>query len=195
MNEFREKHKNVIFIKSLIIKIIYIIIIPIVLYDIYLIVQTRINPEKTPNIFGIKTFTIISGSMAPTINVNDIIIIKETGQLDIQKNDIITFRVNDEIVTHKVVNIEVEDNQLVYTTKGDNNEVTDLCKIRYDQIEGKYIGKIPFLGKIFAFLKNEIVFEVMILILVIVYVIEKRNINKKNERRVKRERFEESNVK
>ena len=43
-----------------IIRIVYIILIPIVLYDMLIIAQTIINPYETPNFLGIKTFNIIS---------------------------------------------------------------------------------------------------------------------------------------
>ncbi|MBR6034184.1 MAG: hypothetical protein IKP28_05590 [Clostridia bacterium] len=47
-------------IKYILIRVLYIIIVPIIIYDFILIAQTMINPYKTPNVFGIKTFNIVS---------------------------------------------------------------------------------------------------------------------------------------
>ena len=86
-----EKHEDIKFVINLLIYILYIIIIPIIIYDMFLIIQTIMNPNDTPDFFGYKTFSIITGSMEPTINVNDIVIVKKAGINSIQKNDIITF--------------------------------------------------------------------------------------------------------
>ena len=148
------KKSGTVNIKSVLSNILYIIIIPIILYDVILIIKTIINPSVTPDFLGIKTFSIVSGSMKPTINIDDIIIVKECGMEELEINDIITFNVDNELITHRIINTEYMDNNLIYTTKGDNNEVTDIKKITYNQIEGKYVGKIPKLGKLLNFIKK-----------------------------------------
>ena len=50
--------------------------IPIILFDVVFMVKTIKNPDKTPEIFGIKLFSIVSDSMNPIIKKNDIAIIK-----------------------------------------------------------------------------------------------------------------------
>ena len=57
--------------------ILYIILIPILIYNITLIVKAVINTDETPTFLGIKTYVIISGSMEPTLNIGDIIIVKK----------------------------------------------------------------------------------------------------------------------
>ena len=178
-------------IKTLIIKLMYIIMIPIIIYDLFLIIQTIKNPEDTPDIFGIKTFSIISGSMRPTINVNDIIIVKQCEERDLKKGDIISFKVDDEIITHRIVLIENIDGKTVYSTKGDDNNVIDTKNVEYNQIEGKYIGKIPRVGKILKFLKNKVVFGVIIILLIVLYIHERNTASKKIRRKEKRKKFEE----
>jgi len=176
-------------IKTLIIKFMYIIMIPIIIYDLFLIIQTIKNPEDTPDIFGIKTFSIISGSMRPTININDIIIVKQCEERDLKKGDIISFKVDDEIITHRIVLIENIDGKTVYSTKGDDNNVIDTKNVEYNQIEGKYIGKIPRVGKILKFLKNKVVFGVIIILLIILYIHERNTASKKIRRKEKRKKI------
>ena len=190
-----EKNTKFEFIKSLIIKILYIVIVPVIIYDLFLIIQTIINPDVTPNIFGVKTFSIISGSMTPTININDIILVKDYDMTKLETNDIITFRMDDETITHRIIAIQRIGQEIVYTTKGDNNDVSDIEKVKYDQVEGKYIGRIPNVGKILSFLKNKKVFGAIIIILIICYLWEKRGVEKKIERREKRRKFELDKIK
>ena len=159
------------YIGYILIKIIYIIIIPIILYDLLLIIQTVVNPDITPNILGVKTFNIVSGSMEPEISVDDIVVVRNMPKEEINKNDIITFKIDGEVITHRIIEIEEYEGNLTYTTKGDSNEVTDIEKIEYNQIEGKYIGKIPKAGKILNFLKNKVVFAFIILILIISFLV------------------------
>ena len=177
-------------IKFVIIKILYIIIIPIIIYDLILIAQTIINPYKTPNFFGIKTFNIVSGSMEPQISINDIVIIKEIGKRELEVGDIISFNLNGEIITHRITNIENKDDDLIYTTKGDNNEVTDIEQVRYEQIEGKQVGLIPKLGTVLNILKNKIVFAIVLTILLTCFMIERKKFSSKIRRKEKRIEWE-----
>ena len=160
------------------------------LYDIFLIVQSIINPGVTPNLFGYKTFTIISGSMEPTIKIDDIIVTKNIEVKDIRVNDIITFKTNHEVVTHRVIDIEKNGKTLIYTTKGDKNEVTDIVQIEYGQIEGKYVTRIPLLGKVLSVLKNKVVFEVTMVFLALSLIWQNKMVKRKMERSRKRERYE-----
>ena len=185
-----EEHGDIKFAKNLLIYLLYIIIIPVMVYDMFLIIQTIVKPGETPDFFGVKTFSIISGSMEPTINIDDIVLVRKVDRINIRKNDIVTFQIEGEIITHRVIDIQFFEGDLIYTTKGDNNEVIDTQKIVYDQIEGKYIGRIPKAGKLLSFLKNKYVFGTILIILIICYLLQNKNISKKLERKEKREKYE-----
>lgn len=175
---------------SVLIYILYIIIIPIIIFDMFLITQTIINPNKTPDFFGYKIFNIVTGSMEPTIKVDDIVVVKEEDKKNIRKNDIITFKIVDEIITHRVIDIAYDNGTLIYTTKGDKNDVTDIERVQFEQIEGKYVTKITKFGKIFTVLKNKYIFSLILILLIICYLIQRKNIQKKKERKNKREEYE-----
>lgn len=185
-----EKPTFLSFIKNLLIYLLYIIIIPIIIYDLFLIVQTIIRPGVTPDFFGIKTFSIVSGSMEPTINIDDIVIIKKVDKKELTKDDIISFKINNEIITHRIIDKELKNGILFYITKGDNNEVPDIHNVKYSQIEGKYIGKIPKAGKILTLLKNKKVFFTIIILLILSFILQRKKIKRKIERKAKREKFE-----
>ena len=185
-----ERHGDLKFAVNLLIYLLYIIIIPIIIYDVFLIIHTIIKPESTPDVFGYKTFTIISGSMEPTINIGDVIIIKKVDKDDIQTNDIITYNIRGEIITHRVIDYKIINDEIVYTTKGDSNEVTDIQEVKYRNVEGKYINKIPKVGKILSLIKNKYVFSSIFILLIICYIIQKKTLQKKIERKEKREEYE-----
>ena len=180
--------------KDALIKILYVVMIPILIYDVFLIAQTIIKPDDTPSIFGIKTFSIISGSMEPALSINDIVLIKEVSASELKINDIISFKIDGEVITHRILNVEIENSEYTYTTKGDSNDVADLKKIKYNQVEGKYIGKIPKMGKIFGYLKNETVFIIILTILILSYVHQKNKLSRKIERKGKRRKWERNEL-
>ena len=170
-------------IGKILVKVIYILLLPIILWELIIVIKTIKNPNETPDVFGIKTFTIISGSMGPNISVNDLVIIKEVEKSEIKKGDIISFRINGETITHRVINIETDMNgEILYTTQGDANNVQDYNKIKFENIEGKYIGKISKIGKISIVLKNKEKLIAVIVILLLIYVLEERNNIKKIKR-------------
>ena len=185
-----ERHDGIKIIISVLIYALYIIIIPIIIYDMFLIAQTIINPNKTPDFFGYKTFSIVTGSMEPTIKINDIIIVKKEEKKNIRKNDIITFKIENEIITHRVIDIAYDNGTLIYTTKGDKNNVTDIERVQFEQIEGKYVTKITKIGKIFTILKNKYIFSLILILLIIFYIIQRKTIQRKKERKNKREEYE-----
>lgn len=183
----REKYRKVRRI------ITYIIIIPLLLYNIVIILQAVIKPQKTPSIFGIKTYVIVSGSMMPNLNIGDIAIIKEEKTENLKKGDIISFRRGKLVITHRIENIIITDGNREYVTKGDNNNVQDNEMVKEKEIEGKLIAKIPYLGKLTLILKNETVI-IMFFIIYYIYLVKNHQLNKKKEiRNQKRLKYEENN--
>lgn len=188
--KIKEKQKKKT-LKNILTKLIYILLLPIIIYDLAIIIQTIQNPNETPSIFGIKTFCIISGSMEPAIQVNDVVLIKEVPQSEINKGDIISFNSAGEIITHRIINIEISNSgELLYTTQGDANNIEDDAKIIFTDIEGKYIGKIPKIGKIILALKSKVTLGIVLTVLILFYIIEQKSNNKKIKRSNERKEYE-----
>lgn len=137
----RKRKKKNDKIKKIIKTITYIVLVPLLIYNISLIIQALANPNKTPSFFGIKTYVIVSGSMMPELNIGDIVIVKSAE--DYQEGDIISFRQGQNVITHRISEILKTENGILYKTKGDNNNTEDSGMIEIDAIEGKTIGKIP----------------------------------------------------
>lgn len=162
----------------------------LLIVNLIMFYQTEHNPEKIPSIYNISILNIVSHSMEPTINVNDLIFIKYCTAEELKEGDIITYRKeNESIVTHRIVDIE-ENEKIEYTTKGDNNNAEDDEKIQYDQVCGKYLFKIEKAGKFVEILQkgNGII---SIIIIILIFVVLKNTNDKKREGRKKiREKYE-----
>lgn len=170
-------------------KIIDIILI-ILTYNIILVAISNINTEKGMSLFGCEAYIIKTNSMEPSIKNGDVVITKKVPEEKIQVGDIITFKQDADIITHRISRIE-EENGKKYITKGDNNNIEDSSKITYQEIKGKEIITIPYLGKIINILQNKIVFWIILLIILIMcfYKIQKQE---KSEIRREKKKIEDA---
>lgn len=170
-------------------KIIDIILI-ILTYNIILVAISNINTEKGMSLFGCEAYIIKTNSMEPSIKNGDVVITKKVPEEKIQVGDIITFKQDADIITHRISRIE-EENGKKYITKGDNNNIEDSSKITYQEIKGKEIIAIPYLGKIINILQNKIVFWIILLIILIMcfYKIQKQE---KSEIRREKKKIEDA---
>lgn len=169
--------------------IIYIILIPIIIFNFTLIIKSFMNSGEIPDLLGYKSFVIVSGSMEPTIMTGDAILVKEVPQNEIKTNDIISFSQGGNIVTHRVIEIVEENGIKKYKTKGDNNNTEDKEKITYEQIEGKYQFKINQFGVITEILKSKITLIILILIVIFIYFYKRKMEKKRQERKEKRKKY------
>lgn len=136
----------------------------------------------------ISLFRIISGSMEPTINIYDVILVlKKNDPEEIKVDDIISFNSDKFLigqtisVTHRVVEIARDNNgEYLYYTKGDNTLSRDPDPVSFSDISGVVSLKIPQLGRLQFFLASEIGWLLVIVIpalfIVVKYVIELLNL-------------------
>lgn len=169
--------------KMKIVKKIIEIVVIILVYNIILIVISSANKMSIVNVFGYKSYIVKTNSMEPTINVDDVLITKKVRKEEIKIGDIITFIKKGEVITHRITNI---DESGEYTTKGDNNNIEDSLAINYEDIEGKYVLTIPYLGKIAKILDNKIVFLIITLTVLIFIFITIQKQERKDERKEKK---------
>lgn len=173
--------------KLKIVKIILGIFIVIFLYNMILVGISAVNGVKGLNLFGYKAFVIVSSSMAGSINQGDIIIVEDCKEDEIRKDDIITYKKDGQITTHRVIDIIEKDGHKEYVTKGDNNITTDNENILFENIEGKLILTIPALGNIFIFMQDKLIILIIILIILLFCLYR---LHKKEKSEIRREKKE-----
>ena len=122
-----------------IIDVLIVITLVILILVVYGYVEKYIFKKNYINYFGYTIFEVASGSMAPSINVGDIVVVKLTK--DINNNDIITYKENNYFITHRV--IKIEDGKIV--AKGDYNDSIDK-DVNLSDVLGKVIKVYPGLG-------------------------------------------------
>ena len=102
---------------------------------------------------GSTTFLIVlSGSMVPVMQVGDAIVVTHINPEDIRVGDIIAFKdpggKPNVLITHRVIGIDSE--TLNFHTKGDAVEDTDPFIVTAEDVVGKAVFSIPYMG----YLKN-----------------------------------------
>ena len=105
-----------------------------------------------PRVFGISSYTVLTGSMEPSVPVGSVVYAKAIEPSLIETGDIVVFYDgHSELpVTHRVVENQTEDSQLI--TKGDANDAADIAPIPYQNIIGKVVLHLPVLGRLLALL-------------------------------------------
>ena len=66
-SNFNKNSKIMHSIEKIISILIYIIIIPIIIFNLTIMIKSYINPTEIPDFFGLKSFVIVSESMESTI--------------------------------------------------------------------------------------------------------------------------------
>ena len=106
--------------KDLLRIIAYFFLFLLVSLCVYTFFAIDIMKQDYVNVFGYTYFTVSTGSMSGTIEVNDIIFVKITDKANV--GDVITFKnKKDEVITHRVIQ-KLSD---TYITQGDVNNVAD----------------------------------------------------------------------
>lgn len=170
-------------------KIIFIFLV-IILYNVVLLYMSYIDKFDTPSFYIYKAYLISTESMEPELKKGDAIIIKKVAEDQLRVNDIVTFKINGEIITHRIVRIDDVNSEKFYITKGDNNNVEDSDELRFSDIEGKKIIKIPHLGNVVVGLKNGIVIILVVLIALIMYL-NRIEMKEKSEARREKKKIED----
>jgi signal peptidase len=119
---------------------------------------------------------VYTGSMEPAIPVGGIVVIKPVNPETLREGDIICFRLSESTsVTHRIINVTDEG----FKTKGDANEDPDQGIVEKENIIGKVIFIIPFIGYLGYFVRTPIGFILLIILPAsLIIIMETRNIAK-----------------
>ena len=141
---------------------IFALLMLLAAFLIYYVIATNIYARKGERFRPIVSlYTIISGSMLPTIKVYDVVVnLRIDDPVKLKEGDVITFisqsKINyGETITHRINKITYNNGTYYFTTKGDNNLVPDETPVEFNNIIGKVVLKIPQLGQAQFFLLKQ----------------------------------------
>src|SRR5262245_30588379 len=101
-----------------------------------------------PRIAGGTSYTVLTGSMEPTLPPGTLIVVRPSD--DIQIGDVITFQLRSgepEVATHRVVGVGTSvGGERVYMTQGDASDAPDPERVRDVQVRGELWYRVPYLG-------------------------------------------------
>lgn len=139
-------HKILKKIGKIFVNLIIVILTIIAIFVIWGFVQLNVQKMEYLDIFGYSIFSTETGSMSPTIEKGDFVIIKIGDE--IRENDIITYKKENVFITHRIEQI----NNDSIIAKGDNNNTEDEPISRADVI-GKtviIINNVEIWKKVFS---------------------------------------------
>lgn len=105
-------------------------------------------PLTVPRFFGVRIYSVISGSMEPAIPTGSLLYITEAQPEEIEEEEVIAFygvKDSASIITHRVIENRVVMGEFI--TKGDANQTQDMNPVPYDNFIGKVAYTIPKAGK------------------------------------------------
>lgn len=113
----------------------------------FIILSSRVSGAE-PSVFGHQIKAVLSGSMEPVFQTGSIISIKEAEDRNsFKKGEIITFQMEDKLITHRIIEIQNKNGKISYETKGDNNDGPDMWTVPSNDVIGSYTGfTIPYAG-------------------------------------------------
>jgi signal peptidase len=102
-----------------------------------------------PKATGAKPLTVLSGSMAPTYDPGDVVVVRPTRARELEVGDVVTFQpVSDDpkLTTHRVVEVTYGSEGVRYVTQGDANDTPDPEPVRPVQVKGEVWYSVPLVG-------------------------------------------------
>ena len=133
-----------------------LLVLLVVLILITVVLQRASNNNLSLGVYRI--FNIATGSMQPKYEVGDVLVSKTISPSEIKKEDDITYLGKEgdfagKIVTHQVIDIENENGNYKFHTKGLANTEEDPI-VGQDQVVGKIIYKVKTLSIISKIIQN-----------------------------------------
>lgn len=151
------------------VKIIFSIICGlIIVFLITVASSTAISSLNIP--IGTKLYVVQSGSMEPSIKTGSVVLTKN--EEDYRINDVITFFATDKrnTTTHRIFNIKESNYKPLFITKGDANQAEDREGINEENILGKVVFTLPYLGYVVSFTKTQMGFIFLIIVPAVIII-------------------------
>ena len=101
---------------------------------------------------GWRCYVVVSSSMEPFLKRGSLILTAPAALEDLRKGDVVTFSLGEETVTHRILEIDRKERQIV--TKGDQNEQPDFRPVSAEAVIGLVVGILPGAGWALLYIKR-----------------------------------------
>jgi len=113
--------------------------------------------------FGYNMHPVLSGSMEPALGVGGLVVTQLIKVDEVKKGDVISYKIDAQRITHRVIEASKADGKVQFQTKGDANEEADpYAVIPKGEKVPKVVLYIPYFGFLGAFLKQKTNFFLLI---------------------------------
>lgn len=181
-------------------------LISAVIFILIPLIALTLITSRTPMLFGLQSFTVLSGSMSPGIPTGSVVYTQKTSEVGV--GDVITFERKGVNVTHRIIDTVDKNGKSVsalvsplpgapapaevfYKVKGDANNAADSDLVAKDKIVGKVLFNIPAFGEYASYLKTLPGFLILIVLPTLIFVaFELWNIKKEIEKQTERKVLE-----
>ena len=147
-------------------------------YNLFLINAQVFLKEKLPMPLGFGTAVVVSNSMHPYLEINDLIIVKKTNNYSV--GDVVVYDDGHVLVVHRIVEID----DYMFVAKGDANNSNDR-PYSVDLIKGEVVKIIPKIGVVQEVIANPFVqiacFAIAIVLFELSFKLDSKEKPKENE--------------
>jgi signal peptidase I len=108
-----------------------------------------LTAAAAPMAFGMRSFTVLSGSMEPALDTGDMVVDNQIAPIDARPGDIVTFkdpRSHDRMITHRLRSVSIAGGTARIVTKGDANDATETWTVPAGGRIGRVAYRLPMLG-------------------------------------------------
>jgi len=133
-----------------VLRIVLLTVVAVVIgVNVYLWNARTLGGNSLPMPFGVGAAVVLSGSMEPALQIDDLIFVKKQDSFTV--GDIVVFQDGGSLTVHRLLAYDGE----TAVTKGDANNTAD-DPIPATAIVGRICGRVPQLGKVTRVLKTPV---------------------------------------
>lgn len=131
-----------------------------------------------PAPLGLRVFVVQSGSMEPNLKVGSIVVTKPFESY--VPGEVITFLSEPKatisnpgmIITHRITSMDEVNDKFFYHTRGDANQGNDQNQVGFDQVLGRVVFSLPYLGFAIGFARTRLGFISLIAVPALVIIFQ-----------------------
>lgn len=133
--------------------VVFFIMLFIMCILVFSMVQSRITGGP-PSLAGYQMYIVQGGSMSPAFEAGSLAFLRPVDPHSLSVGDIITYGSaggGKTLTTHRIANVNRDDGNFSYTTRGDANEVNDPIPVYPENIVGQVVYAMPYAGYLMNF--------------------------------------------